>query len=74
MKIEVEVKPPLVPNFIIVGNSQKAIQDFSDDQLRTIGAEWTEELLRKARVLRSKPEVLIREQFTDLPSRDRNDV
>lgn len=49
MKIEQEVEIPMTPNFIKVGDTHKPITDFTDDQLREIGKEWTEALVKKSR-------------------------
>lgn len=48
-KIEIEV--PSVPNFILgKEKGQKwSISEFSETDLREIGAEWTEKLIREAK-------------------------
>lgn len=49
MKTEVEVKIPMIPNFILVGNESISIAHFTDKQLREIGKEWTEKLIEHAK-------------------------
>lgn len=58
MEIKVEVKIPSVPNFFRIGDGLESIpvQDFTDDQLRQIGAEWTEKLIEAAHNKRHTPE------------------
>lgn len=60
MDIKVKVQTPLTPNFIIVGKETISIKNFTEEQLREIGAEWVEALVTKAERLRNEPEVLNR--------------
>ena len=59
-KIEIEIEAPTVPNFLrnIVKGRDKAIlvpvQDFTDDELRKIGEEWTELLIKNAKKKRKQ--------------------
>ena len=55
MKIEVEVKIPMVPNYITAGTQQLDVKDFSDEQLREIGKLWTERLVEHAAKRRAVP-------------------
>lgn len=54
-KIEVQIEAPTVPNFLrnIVTGREKAIlipiQDLTDEELREIASEWTENLIKAAR-------------------------
>lgn len=54
MKKAVEVHIPSVPNFIMVGDDKKAVstQNFTEDELREIGKEWTEKLVKHAKAKR----------------------
>ena len=54
--VEVDIKTPRVPNFILhegTGNPIP-IADFTDDELRAIGAKWTNELVALAQKRRVK--------------------
>ena len=50
------VRLPMVPNFIFVrpygDNNKVSIGDLTDEELRRIGKEWTEALLRRAQEVR----------------------
>lgn len=50
---EFQLKIPHTPNFIQSFDGEKslviAIQDLSDEDLRKIGENWTEELIKKAK-------------------------
>lgn len=50
-KIPVKIRIPLTPNFIQIGddNGVLPISDFTEAELREIAAEWTEELILKAK-------------------------
>ncbi len=48
MKKEQEVKTPTTPNFILVGGLATSVEEFTDEELRKIGEEWTKELIKKA--------------------------
>jgi len=59
MKINVElnIKIPSVPNFIMPENKNHAsipISDFSNEQLEDIGREWTEKLIKLAETRRGE--------------------
>lgn len=58
MEIKVKVQTPSTPNFITVGKETISIKNFTEEQLREIGAEWVEALVTKAEQLRNGPEVL----------------
>ena len=53
MPVELQLRVPTVPNFIIVGTSDAEstipLSSLSEDQLRTIGEKWTEALIEKAK-------------------------
>ena len=49
---KVKIKIPLTPNFIQVNESTLHISELSDKELRAIGASWTVELVRRARISR----------------------
>ena len=53
---EVEVKPIMTPNFILVGkeNDPISIADFSDTELRALANQFKDNLLSKAQSIRSK--------------------
>lgn len=53
-QILVKVAPPMTPNFIIVGKTPVAIEDFTNEELREIGQEWVNDLIEKAKS-RRKP-------------------
>ena len=54
-KIEITIEVPITPNFLRnrVEGREKAvlipIQDFTDDELKEIGLEWGEKLIKEAR-------------------------
>lgn len=54
-KIEVEIEAPMIPNFLrnIVKSREKAIlipiQDLTDEELREVGNEWVENLVKAAK-------------------------
>ena len=54
-KIEVEIEPPTIPNFLRnkVYGREKAIlipiQDLTDDELKQIGQEFTENIIKSAK-------------------------
>lgn len=52
MKItkEAEVRIPLVPNFIFVGEDNVPIKEFTEEQLRELGQEWVEELVKRSKL------------------------
>lgn len=39
---------PLTPSFIKVSEQYVSIDEFTEDELREIGREWTENLIKKA--------------------------
>ena len=49
------VSVPRVPNFLRVDDSESAfsIGQFSDDELRSIGEAWTEQLIKRAGEIRN---------------------
>ncbi len=51
--ISITTRIPLTPNFIQTGsgndNGILPISDFTEEELREIAAEWTEELIKKAK-------------------------
>jgi hypothetical protein len=49
-----EVEIPLLPNFIKLGNCMTSIADFSDDELHSIGHEWTARLIMAAQKRRQR--------------------
>ncbi len=65
MKVEIEVTIPMVPNFIKVGSENRDIKDFTDDQLRAIAKEWTDNLLSNAAKRRIEPIVFQRKGWKD---------
>lgn len=51
MEKKIKFKLPMLPNFVMAeGNSQYStdIKDFTDEELKQIGKEWTEALLAHA--------------------------
>ena len=49
VKATVRVLTPMVPNFVQTTDGQTvAVSTLTDDELREIGANWTEELIAKA--------------------------
>ena len=54
MKKEIQIEIPSVPNFIKVAGELVSevvvdISDFTDEELKEMGNEWTENLLENAR-------------------------
>jgi hypothetical protein len=51
IKRSIEVRVPLTPNSLSVAGEKDArpISDFTEAELRQLGAEWTEQLVKKAR-------------------------
>jgi hypothetical protein len=47
-KGNVRISTPTVPSFLISDGASVSVCLFSDDQLREVGARWTEELIAKA--------------------------
>lgn len=56
-KVHADVQVPRVPNFLIFNDGQGKISvaDVTDESLRGLAAEWTENLLARAAELRKKP-------------------
>lgn len=56
MKIlkEHEVIIPFIPVYLRSGSIKISITDFNEDQLRQIGKEWTEALIKKAKDERAR--------------------
>ena len=48
MKKEIKIEIPSTPNYIKVGDVALGIEEFTDDELKQLGTEWTEELIKKA--------------------------
>lgn len=44
----IPVEIPSIPNFIRVGSGTFPIQDFTEEELKHIGEEWTKKLIEKA--------------------------
>ena len=53
MKIQIDVEIPSIPSFIKVGNDSRSIKDFSEEELRQIGIEWTDKLVERSKILNS---------------------
>lgn len=51
MEKKLKVRCPMVPNFILIENSDTpiSIREFTEDELREIASEWTEELIKKSK-------------------------
>ena len=50
MKVNIEIKVPAIPNYIILSSDAKIhISKLSEKELRKIGNDWTEELVRIAK-------------------------
>lgn len=57
IKVTVAVECPRVPNFLKMGREVAIdIKEFSDDELREIGRQWTIELLKAAHQRRKNAE------------------
>lgn len=56
-KVHADVQVPRVPNFLLFNNGQGniSIADVTDESLRGLAAEWTENLLARAAELRKQP-------------------
>lgn len=52
MKKHIEVVVPSVPNFLKVGTQTVSVAEFSNNELRQIGREWTEKLIKRAQTIR----------------------
>lgn len=48
MKINIEIKIPSTPNFIMVNDNPMPIADFTTKELKKIGKDWTNSLIEKA--------------------------
>lgn len=61
---QIKLQTPTVPNFILTEDLKQpiGIAEFTDDELRTIGDEWTRELVNKARKRRNQPPLPISEE------------
>lgn len=55
IKKTLKVQLPNTPNFIKIGDAYEHITKFTDEELRTIGAQWTLALVEKARKKRETP-------------------
>lgn len=50
-KKTVNIKIPMLPNFLFdEKKNQYSICDLTEEELREVGKEWTEELVKKARI------------------------
>lgn len=49
-KIIVTIRIPLTPNFIEAGDKMLPVADFTEEELRQIGQEWIEQLVKKAKL------------------------
>lgn len=57
IKVTVNVECPRVPNFLKLGREVSIdIKEFSDDELREIGQQWTIQLLKTAHQRRKQAE------------------
>lgn len=45
---KLEVKTPMVPNFLQVGKQVISIAEFSEEELESIGKSWTIRLIARA--------------------------
>lgn len=53
--LEVEIEIPVTPNFIRYGQRKNLpIHEFTEEELREIGAQWTENLVKAARTTNRK--------------------
>lgn len=58
-QVEIEIEVPAIPNFVrnLVKGRDKAIlvpiSDFTEEELRQIGKEWTEKLVKQAKKKRA---------------------
>jgi len=53
MEKKMSVKCPSVPNFLVVGTHSLSITEFSEEELREVGKEWTERLIEHAAEIRA---------------------
>ncbi len=55
---QIKIQTPSVPNFILTEDLKQPIPiaDFTDEELRAIGNDYTQELIKKARGRRSRAE------------------
>lgn len=57
--LEVNIEIPMTPNFIRYGERKNLpIADFTEKELREIGKQWTENLVKAAKKKREKPKAL----------------
>lgn len=53
VKTEIDIQIPSIPNYILFNDGAKQntlpISAFSEEELRAIGAQWTEELVKKSK-------------------------
>ena len=45
----IPVEIPSIPNFIKVGGNTFPIKEFTEEELKDIGEEWTKKLIEKAK-------------------------
>lgn len=49
-EIEIEIVPIMTPNFILTtGDDVLSISEFTEDELRELGREFTENLIKKSK-------------------------
>ena len=54
MKKEIDIQIPRVPNFLLTRSQISiSVAEFSDDELRKVGYEWTDKLIVRANQLRA---------------------
>lgn len=60
MQKSIEIKTPRVPNFILTDYKPIPIENFTEEELREIGKDWTEELVRHAKHRKEHPEPVVK--------------
>lgn len=55
MQKSIQINIPKPPNFISTDYKTIPIENFTDDELRDIGKEWTENLVKNAQDRRNHP-------------------
>lgn len=68
---QIKLQTPSVPNFILTEDLKQPIPiaDFTDDELRKIGDEWTQQLISKARGRRYTDYKHVHHEESNLPDR-----
>lgn len=54
MSIDLEIRLPMTPNFLLTDGRSIPIDEFTDEQLKAIGEAWVKRLLEVARDRRLK--------------------